>query len=104
MTEQLALLYIPKRAAELGFTDYLIRIRHLILKPDEQREINSTNQIYFLIEEAGEVRIDSDSGVFDLSETRANELTYEHTGSIVIKNYAPFVKQLRFIQLLPNTI
>jgi hypothetical protein len=102
MTEQFALLYLPKRAAALGFTDYWLKFRHLVLQPQEERQFDTGHQIYFLTEEPDLIRVESDSGVFDNSETNANELTYEHSGTVIIKNQSPFVQHVRFIQLIPN--
>lgn len=103
MTIDLALEYIPRRMKEMGHgNNYHIRFRHLVLQAAEQRELQADNQLYLLLDEPQDIRIDSDSGLFDWSESSVNELTYEHTGTILISNYAPFVKQVRWIQIIPT--
>jgi hypothetical protein len=55
---------------ELGYkADYYIRFRHLVLQPNEEQTIDAFNQFYYLVEEAENVRVESETGVFDLSES-----------------------------------
>lgn len=103
MTIDLALEYIPRRMAELGHGDnYHIRFRHLVLQTNETLEIEAFTQIYLLVEEAVEVSVTSEMGVFDLSTYDANELVYEHLGTIVIRNLAAAPRHVRFIQVIPK--
>jgi hypothetical protein len=103
MTINLALEYIPKRMGELGYgKDYSIRFRHLVLQGHETQSIDAFNQFYYIVEEAEQVRVESESGVFDLSEVATNEMQYEHQSKIQITNYLPSVNHLRFIQVIPN--
>ncbi len=104
MTTQLALEYISRRVAELGYSkDYHIRFRHLQLWPGEKRLLKAWHQLYVLIEPPGNVRIESDTGVFDLTETLTNELQYEHNGEILVTNYSIFINHVKFIQVIPKT-
>jgi hypothetical protein len=103
MTIALALEYIPRRMKEMGFgTEYYIRFRHYVLQPAEQREIDAYNQLFILVEEAEDVRISSDFGLFDLSEEKTNEQNYEHQGAIMIINEAKHLTHVRFIQVIPK--
>jgi hypothetical protein len=103
MTVNLALEYIPRRMRELGIgSRYYLRFRHFVLKPSETVKIDSTNQFYILIEEAADVSVVSDFGVFDLSQNNINEMLYEHQGQITITNYLKTINHLRFIQVIPT--
>lgn len=104
MTVDLALEYIPRRMAELGFgSGYHIHFRHMVLEPNENRVIKAFNQLYLLVEEAQEIRVASEKGVFELSLTTANELVYEHQGVITITNLSGTTRHARFIQVTPYT-
>ena len=101
MTSQLAIEYIPKRMCELGYgSQYMIRFRHLVLKPMEKREIEANNQLMILVEPFCDVRIESGAGVFDLSEDLANEMQYEHRGDLKIINQSIFINNIRFIKVI----
>ncbi len=103
MTTALAMEYIPKRMCELGYGEaYTLRLRHLILQPGETRELSLYNKLFILVEPYNNMRIESMTGLFDLSEDLANELQYEHRGDITILNHSIFLNHLRFIQVIPK--
>jgi hypothetical protein len=102
MTSDLALDYIARRMNEMGFgKSYLIRFRHILLKLGEVREITAYNQIFLLIEPMPNIRIESDVGLFDLTEDHANEMQYEHRGRIRITNLSLVPTNARFLQAIP---
>lgn len=102
MTSDLALDYISRRMNEMGFgKSYLIRFRHILLKLGEVREITAYNQIFLLIEPMPNIRIESDVGLFDLTEDHANEMQYEHRGRIRITNLSLVPTNARFLQAIP---
>ena len=103
MTINLALEYIPKRMEELGHgKNYTIRFRHLVMQGNETQFIDASNQFYYLVEEAEQVRVESETGVFDLSEKAVNEMQYEHQGKMQISNYLSGINHLRFIHVIPK--
>ena len=86
----------------MGFgKSYLIRFRHILLKLGEVREITAYNQIFLLIEPMPNIRIESDVGLFDLTEDHANEMQYEHRGRIRITNLSLVPTNARFLQAIP---
>jgi len=102
MTSDLALNYIARRMKEMGFEkDYLIRFRHILLKVNEARELSAYNQIFLLIEPVHDIRIESDVGLFDLTEDHSNEMQYEHRGRIKITNLSLSPINARFLQAIP---
>ena len=103
MTINLALEYIPRRMEELGFgNEYYLRFRHFVLQPSEQLDVLAFNQFFILVEEASDVSVKSEFGIFDLSLRNANEMLYEHQGQITIQNYASGINHVRFIQIIPK--
>jgi hypothetical protein len=103
MTAGLALEYIARRMNELCRTDYHLRFRHLRLQPAETRTIPAHTDLFILIEPPTDVRVHSDVGVFDVTEDGANELQYEHRGTIRVTNYSIFANHVRFIQIIPKS-
>lgn len=104
MTLEYAIYFIPRRMRELGFArrDYYDYFRHLLLQPNETREIAAYNQIFFLVEDSPDVTIRSELGIYDLSAINANEMQYEHQGAITLQNQTNTIKHLRFIQVIPQ--
>jgi|SRR6266700_107836 len=103
MTSELAIEYIRRRMAEMGYKDYLLRFRHLLLRVNETREVSAYNQIFMLIEPVPDIRIESDVGLFDVNEDHANELQYEHRGRIKTTNLSLSTTNVKFLQAIPNS-
>jgi len=103
MTVNLAIEFIPRRMRELGHNDgYHLRFRHFFLQPAEQRTIIANGQLFLLVEPPDDVRVESDLGLFDLSELGADEYQYEHQGTISITNLSGLPSHARFIQVIPS--
>ena len=77
-------------------------IRNKKLVKNEEQIIDAFNQFYYLVEEAENVRVESETGIFDLSESSTNEMQYEHQSKIQITNYLSGINHLRFIQVIPK--
>lgn len=95
--------YIRKRMAELGHGErYDLRLRHFVVAPGEEVKLRLPNQYLILTEPVELVQIRSDSGVFDLALADTNELQYEHTGTLFMKNkQADRPVHVRFVQAIP---
>jgi len=102
MTINLALEYISKRMCELKIREYHLRFRHLLLQPGEQREMAAHTHLFYLVEPPGDVRVESDVGLFDFTETLTGEMQYEHRGKLTITNLSAFFNHVRFIQVIPK--
>jgi hypothetical protein len=116
MKTELALAAIPRRMNELGYGDnYILHHRHLRIPASKEIKINAANEVYFLVEEDtitfssakydgadAIIRVTSDSGVYDLSEKKADEMQHEHTGGIVVKNLTKIDLFVKFIQVIPK--
>ncbi len=102
MTESLALEYIPLRMKELGHTGYALRLRHFLLGAKKKMKLHAEGQLFMLVEPDCMISVNSEGGVFDLTETNINELSYEHQGSIRIRNYASVQVSVKFIQVIPK--
>ncbi len=95
--------YIRKRMMELGHGDrYDLRLRHFVLAASGEVKLCFPGQLLVLIEPVEMAQIRSDDGLFDLSLANINELQYEHSGTIVIKNLqADKPAHIRFLQAIP---
>jgi len=102
MTAAIAIEYVTRRMQEWGMEDYYIRFRHLRLLPSEQRSLPAFGILFLLVDPPADVRVESDIGIYDVSEDRAGELQYEHQGVLRIKNNAASVNHLRLIQVIPE--
>ena len=102
MTVGFALDYIEKRMQAMGYGgNYLLKFRHLVLQPHEERKVKAYNEYHLLIEENRHIKIVSDFGLYDLSATTSNEVQYEHFGQIKIENIGEAVTSAKFIQVIP---
>lgn len=103
MTIALAIEYIPRRMNDIGIgTNYYTQFKHFIVQPLETLEIDADNQFFIQVDEVDGIRIESDFGIYDLSDTNTNELKYEHQGKITLYNYSASIKHIRFIQIIPK--
>ena len=101
MTIELALEYIPRRMEELGFGNrYTLRFRHLVLQPSDKLTIDAQSQFFILVDQISGISVESQTGLFDLSSSSANEMQYEHQGIINIRNMNGRTTHIRFIQVI----
>ncbi len=104
MKAELAEGHIKRRMEELGRgNNYRTRHRHFVLSPDEQRTIDGGTHLFVLIEEDDNCRVQSDVGVYDISETNANELHHEHQGKILLSSNSPFTTHIQMIQVITKS-
>lgn len=103
MTIALALEYIPRRMNDIGVgSNYFLRFKHFVLRSMETIEIDADNQFFILVDEVADISIQSEFGIYDLSESNISELQYEHQGKIILYNYSADIKRVRFIQVIPK--
>lgn len=101
MTPELVNEYVHRRMKELGHGDnYHTRFRHFVLAPKEIRKVDASLQLFVLPAAKENIRIESDIGIFDLSEAATNELQYEHQGMITLTNQSPLVLHLQMLQVI----
>lgn len=98
-----ALDYIPRRMRELGFDDrYVTRYRHVLSIDKKSFVIKAHNQVLLFITPPFGIKIESEKGVFDLSDAKVNEQQYEHTGEVKVSNNSMSDTYLLFIQVIPQ--
>lgn len=91
--------YIKQRVKELtGQQDLSLHFRHLALQPNEQMRIKAGTDIYLLTDLIDDVRVESDTGLFDFGSGQTNEHVYEHRGDIFIENLSSNPNHIPFIQ------
>lgn len=103
MTSEIALDYIRRRMKEMGHGEnYLLRLRHLLLRPGEVRELIAYGQLFVLMETSASLRLESDVGLYDLSDDQAQEIQYEHRGYIRVINLSVSPTSVRLLQAIPQ--
>jgi hypothetical protein len=103
MTVEFALDNIRRRMKELGYGDsYITRWKHIQLEGSASQNIDSYNEYHFLINPSVNVSVRSKLGVFDLGDTKINQMQYEHRGKITIANKTSDSQMVLFIQVIPN--
>lgn len=103
MTIALALEYIPRRMNDIGVgSNYFLRFKHLVLRSMETIEIDADNQFFIQLDEVADISIQSEFGIYDLSESNISEQQYEHQGKIILYNYSSDINHVRFIQVIPR--
>lgn len=100
MTERFILEYIPHRMKQLGFSNYHIRYRNLLVLGISSLVVEAYNELYFIIGDPDNILIESDYGVYDSSEFYNGENIYQHRGEIVITNTSEPNQRIKFIQVI----
>lgn len=103
MNFELALEYIARRMAELGYgTNYHIRLRYLTLSAIETKILEAFNQLIIIIDAAYNLKIESEMGVFDWTDYNIKDFLFEHTGLITLTNKQEGPVRLQYIQVIPK--
>lgn len=91
--------YIKQRIREYTQIQNLsLHFRHLALQPHEKIHIKAGTDIYLLTDLIDDVRVESDTGLFDFGSNETNEQVYEHRGEIHIENLSSNFNHIPFIQ------
>ncbi|HJV19389.1 MAG TPA: hypothetical protein VJ552_05870 [Sediminibacterium sp.] len=103
MSPAIVMEYIRFRAKELGLGEaYILRMKHFAIPPQQQLNLHTSKDFYVMIEMPEDLRVESDRGVYDLSELDQSEQEYEHRGTIQISNLFNFTNHLKMIQVIPD--
>jgi hypothetical protein len=100
MTEQLIIQYIQERVKQLGFTDYHLRYRDLMIGKQSSMAVTAWNELYFIVDDPQDLIVESDYGIYDSTETPVEENVHQHRGEIVIQNKANRSRRIKFIQVI----
>lgn len=100
MTEQLIIQYVPERIRQLGFTDYHLRYRDLMIGKQSSMTVTAWNELYFIVDDPPDVIVESDYGIYDSTENPVQENVHQHRGEIVIRNKSTKSKRIKFVQVI----
>jgi hypothetical protein len=100
MTEQLIIQYVPERIRQLGFTDYHLRYRDLMIVKQSSMTVTAWNELYFIVDDPPDVIVESDYGIYDSTENPVEENVHQHRGEIVIRNKSSKSKRIKFVQVI----
>ena len=102
MNEGTAIEIAEQKMKELGIgKDYIIRYRHLMLDPQQKKEIKGENHLYILIQPNSGIMVASKAGIFNMGDTGINEQQYIHRGLILIESFLKSRIDVKFIQVIP---
>lgn len=77
---------------------YQLHFKHLVLLPNETMIIQAGTDVYLLTDIVDDVRLESDTGLFDWASGQSNEQVYEHRGVLHIENLSNQPNHIPFIQ------
>jgi hypothetical protein len=102
-TNKIAMLFLSEfvrqRSKELQAQGmFQIQFKHLVMQPNEHRELKAGTDIFILTDLIDDIRIESDFGLFDWGSDKTNEQVYEHGGDIMIENLSNSTNHIPFIQ------
>jgi len=100
MTDLCPMTYAKYRVAQRGYQDYRFVFRDLQLVGLESRIIESYNELWFILEAAHEIRVQSDYGVYDYGRGDLSENMHEHADRIQLINRSSQPRRIRFLQVL----
>lgn len=100
MTEQLIIQYVPERIRQLGFADYHLRYRDLMIGKQSSMIVIAWNELYFIVDDPPDVIVESDYGIYDSTENPVEENVHQHRGEIVIRNKSSKSKRIKFVQVI----
>jgi len=91
--------YLKQRVRELTEQqNKVMHFRHLVLQSNEIMKIKAGTDIYLLTDVVDDVRIESDTGLFDWGSGQTNEQVYEHRGELIVENLSSNTNHIPFIQ------
>jgi hypothetical protein len=100
MTEQLIIQFIPERVKQLGFAQYHLRYRDMVIEKQSAKSVQAWNELYFIVDDPEGVVVESDYGIYDSTETPVEENAHQHRGEIVIKNKSSKGRRIKFVQVI----
>lgn len=100
MSEQFILQFIPKRVKQLGYTNYHLRYRDLVVDGNKSIRIPAYNELYFIVDDPSGLVVESDYGLYDSSDDPIEESVHQHRGEITITNSKSVKRRIKFIQLI----
>lgn len=95
---------IRERIQQLTRLGYIPVFHHWVLQPFEKMVMKAGNDIYILADATENVRVESDTGLYELFTGKTNEQIYEHSGTINIENLSNLSNQIPFIQFTEKNI
>jgi hypothetical protein len=100
MTEAFIISFIPYRVAQLGYSEYHIQYKELVLNGGQTLRIDAFNELYFLVDSPDGIAVDSSYGIYDTTGTVVTEQCYQHKGQISITNPGFESRRIKFIQVI----
>lgn len=104
MTEGLAIEIAKQMMQEQGVGDqYIFRFHHYQIAPLRKLEIKGHNELIILIRPDQQLKAYSKAGIYNLLDTRINEMQYLHRGIVTLINQSKEMQlQVKLLQVIPK--
>ncbi len=90
--------HVPQKMKDEGVSEYVVSFRDLTLKKLQTIEIKAAGQYYYFVGGfSSEIRITSETGIYDLIDDKVNEMQHEHTTKLTIVNRSNGILHLQFV-------
>jgi hypothetical protein len=100
MTEQFILQFIPRRIKELDYQEYYISYADKVIEGGSIQAIQAYNSLYFIVDDPIGLRVESDYGVYDLTDNPSSDNVHQHRGEIIITNPGTDSRRIKFIKVV----
>lgn len=100
MTEQLINGFIPHRVKQLGYNNYHLQFRDMVIKGNSKMILSAYNELYFIIDDPHGLQVESDYGVYDPVSGDVFDNIHQHKGEIIITNSEAANKRIKFIRVI----
>jgi hypothetical protein len=100
MTEQFILHFVPQRVRQLGFRNYHLRYRDLVIESNGRLELQAYNELFFIVDDPPGLIVESDYGLFDSTDDPLPDNVHQHRGEIVIRNPGSDNRRIKLIQII----
>jgi hypothetical protein len=98
MFSHLALAFAERYLQQMGVQDYTMDYVDILLKPQEKKEIQAKDKYWFIVHADSCVQIESNEGVYSLSNTEQGAHKRVHTGIVSLHNLSDTTAKIEVLE------
>lgn len=100
MSEDLVLHLLPEHISRLGFKNYRIRYRDLLIKAATVQNISASNELWFILDDPESLKVESDYGIYDTQSGTVLDNVHIHRGELILSNESELDRRIKFLQVI----
>ncbi|MCU0430711.1 MAG: hypothetical protein MUF42_12170 [Cytophagaceae bacterium] len=100
MSEEFILSYLPRHIKRLGYKNYHLQYKDLVLQGGETITIESYNELHYVVGDPMGVVMESDAGFYDSTGFNLCDNQHIHKGEIKISNPGTQQRRVKFVQAI----